>query len=85
MSISRLKGLLRPFDEDAESVWSPRSRTEATAENVNVGGSLHRTLNRLEPRLAMAHDRPRVVIQIDSSIHLVKEGPLSAEIRISDL
>lgn len=41
-------------------------------ENVNVGGSLHRTLNRLESRLAMALGRPRIVIQIDSSIHLVK-------------
>lgn len=42
-------------------------------ENVNVGGSLHRTLNRLESMSAgNGSRRVRAVIQIDSSIHLVK-------------
>ena len=50
---------------------------ERERENVNVGGSLHRTLNRLERQCRLAMARPfdvRAVIQIDSSIHLVKEA-----------
>lgn len=43
-------------------------------ENVNVGGSLHRTLNRLFVDVGCGNGsrRVRAVIQIDSSIHLVK-------------
>lgn len=50
---------------------------EGEVENVNVGGSLHRSLNRLERECRLAMARPlavRAVIQIDSSIHLVKEA-----------
>lgn len=50
---------------------------EGEVENVNVGGSLHRSLNRLVRQCRLAMARPlavRAVIQIDSSIHLVKEA-----------
>lgn len=66
------RALVAPREGGGERRWPERER-----ENANVGGSLHRTLNRLERQCRLAMARPfdvRAVIQIDSSIHLVKEA-----------